>query len=77
MVMDLAARAGDVGGEKLTSQSPEEARMNLALGYANLAIAPSITGLQPFQTNDDLNPKNPEIEPLINFGWTNRSAAIQ
>jgi hypothetical protein len=38
MVMDLAAKASAAGGEKLTNQTPEEARMNLALGYANLAF---------------------------------------
>jgi hypothetical protein len=70
MVMDLAAKASVAGGEKLTHQTPEEARMNLALGYANLAIAPSIQGLQPFQADDDLNPENSEIDPLMNLEWT-------
>jgi hypothetical protein len=45
MVMDLAAKASLAGGEKLTNQTPEEARMNLALGYANLAIAGLDLGL--------------------------------
>jgi hypothetical protein len=45
MVMDLAAKASAAGGEKLTNQTPEEARMNLALGYANLAIAGLDLGL--------------------------------
>jgi hypothetical protein len=45
--MDLAARAGALGGEKLTHQSPEEARMNLAMGYANLAIVGVDLGLAP------------------------------
>jgi A nuclease family of the HNH/ENDO VII superfamily with conserved AHH len=46
-VMDLAAKAGAAGGEKLTSQTPEEARMNLAMGYANLALAGLDLGLTP------------------------------
>ncbi len=46
-VMDLAAKAGQAGGEKLTHQTPEEARMNLAIGYANLAIAGLDLGLTP------------------------------
>jgi hypothetical protein len=44
-IMDLAARAIAAGGEKLTNQTPEEARMNLAMGYANLAIAGLDLGL--------------------------------
>jgi hypothetical protein len=47
IVMDLAAKAGAAGGDKLTHQTPEEARMNLALGYANLAIAGLDLGLMP------------------------------
>jgi hypothetical protein len=38
-IMDLAAKAGEAGGDKLTNQTPEQARMNLMLGYANLALA--------------------------------------
>ncbi|MGB8702298.1 MAG: AHH domain-containing protein, partial [Thermosynechococcaceae cyanobacterium] len=38
-MMDLAAKAGEAGGDKLTNQTPEEARMNLILGYGNLALA--------------------------------------
>jgi hypothetical protein len=34
MVMDMAARDSAAAGQKPASQSPEEARMNLALGYA-------------------------------------------
>lgn len=37
-LMDLAAKSGTAGGEKLTNQTPEEAKMNLAMGYANLAL---------------------------------------
>lgn len=38
-MIDLAAKAGEAGGDKLTNQTPEEARMNLILGYGNLALA--------------------------------------
>jgi hypothetical protein len=46
-VMDMAARAGAAGGEKLTNQAPEEARMNLAMGYANFVVCGLDLGLQP------------------------------
>jgi hypothetical protein len=45
--MNLAAKASEAGGGKLTHQTPEQARMNLALGYANLAIAGLDIGLVP------------------------------
>jgi hypothetical protein len=46
-VMDLAAKASVAGGDKLTNQTPEEARMNLAMGYANFVICGLDLGLQP------------------------------
>ncbi len=39
MLLDGAAQAGRGGAGKLTSQSPEQARFNLVMGYANVALA--------------------------------------
>jgi hypothetical protein len=38
ILQDAAAQAG-YGGNRLTSQSPDEARLNLVMGYANLVLA--------------------------------------
>jgi hypothetical protein len=37
--LDAAAQSGRGGAGKLTGQSPEEARFNLVMGYANVALA--------------------------------------
>jgi Holliday junction resolvase RusA-like endonuclease len=39
MALDAAAQAGKGGAGRLTSQSPDEARFNLVMGYANLGLA--------------------------------------
>jgi hypothetical protein len=39
MLLDAAAQSGRGGAGKLTGQSPEEARFNLVMGYANVALA--------------------------------------
>ncbi len=44
--MDLAAQASSVGGEELTNQTPEEARMNLIMGGANIILGGLDAGLQ-------------------------------
>jgi hypothetical protein len=41
-VMDLAAKASETGGGKLTHQTPEQARMNLILGYRVLKSGRSV-----------------------------------
>jgi Bacterial EndoU nuclease len=38
MLLDAAAQAGR-GGHRLTSQSPEQAKFNLVMGYGNVALA--------------------------------------
>jgi hypothetical protein len=45
-MLDLAAQVGRGGAGKLTSQSPEEARFNLVMGYANVALAGLDVGLE-------------------------------
>jgi hypothetical protein len=37
--MDSVANASEAGGGKLMNPTPEQARMNLILGYANLVLA--------------------------------------
>jgi hypothetical protein len=39
MLLDAAAQSGRGGAGQLTGQSPEEARFNLVMGYANVALA--------------------------------------
>jgi Bacterial CdiA-CT RNAse A domain len=46
MLLDAAAQAGRGGVGKLTSQSPEQARFNLVMGYANVALAGLDVGLE-------------------------------
>jgi hypothetical protein len=46
MLLDLAAQAGRGGAGKLTSQNPEEARLNLIMGYTNLVLAGLDLGLE-------------------------------
>ena len=46
IMLDAAAQAGRGGAGKLTSQSPDEARFNLVMGYANVALAGLDAGLE-------------------------------
>jgi hypothetical protein len=45
MLLDAAAQAG-LGGNRLTSQSPEQAKFNLVMGYANVGLAGLDVGLE-------------------------------
>jgi hypothetical protein len=46
MMLDAAAQAGLGGAGKLTSQSPEQAKFNLVMGYANVGLAGLDVGLE-------------------------------
>jgi hypothetical protein len=46
MMLDLAAQSGRGGAGKLTSQSPEQARFNLVMGYMNVGLAGLDAGLE-------------------------------
>jgi hypothetical protein len=45
-LLDAAAQAGLGGAGKLTSQSPEQAKFNLVMGYANVGLAGLDVGLE-------------------------------
>jgi hypothetical protein len=45
-MLDLAAQAGKGGAGQLTSQSPEQAKFNLVMGYTNVALAGLDVGLE-------------------------------
>jgi A nuclease family of the HNH/ENDO VII superfamily with conserved AHH len=46
MLLDAAAQSGKGGAGQLTSQSPEQARFNLVMGYANVGLAGLDVGLE-------------------------------
>jgi hypothetical protein len=46
MLLDAAAQAGRGGAGNLTSQSPEQAKFNLVMGYANVGLAALDVGLE-------------------------------
>jgi A nuclease family of the HNH/ENDO VII superfamily with conserved AHH len=46
MALDTAAQAGKGGAGRFTGQSPEEARLNLVMGYTNVALAGLDVGLE-------------------------------
>jgi hypothetical protein len=46
MLLDLAAQSGRGGAGALTNQSPEQARFNLVMGYANVGLAGLDVGLE-------------------------------
>jgi hypothetical protein len=46
MLLDVAAQSGRGGAGKLTGQTPEQARFNLVMGYANVGLAGLDMGLE-------------------------------